>query len=207
MMNQTATGSDNGLVGRAKAGERDAFDALAVKYRSQLLKLTRRYTTNEADAEDIVQDTLLRAFRGLQSYRGASNFYTWLYRIAENSAKSALIVRLRRTRCFSSLTHDNSAAGEVDSPQTVEWETPEAIAITHELQEALRAAFAAIPADQQRAIMLFQIEGLSYHEVAAAMKCPIGTVRSRVSRARDLLERRLEHIVPVDHIRVAHSYT
>src|SRR5579885_1991395 len=92
--------ADEQLVGRAKAGERGAFDALATRYRDRLLHLTRRYAINEADAEDIVQDSLLRAFRGLDSYRGAAQFYTWLYRIAENSAKSALIGRLRRTRLF-----------------------------------------------------------------------------------------------------------
>jgi RNA polymerase sigma-70 factor, ECF subfamily len=182
-MLQHADSLDKKLVRRAQAGDCRAFDALMSKYRARIMQLTLRYARNEADAEDLVQDTFLKAYRGLLSFRGDASFYSWLHRIAINAAKTAFHVNARDA-------HVVSMEG-TRSDQVEESATPENLAVTDEILAAIGAAIDALCEEQRRAIVLREIDGLSYQQVAGAMSCPVGTVRSRVFRAREAIDLRV----------------
>jgi RNA polymerase sigma-70 factor (ECF subfamily) len=154
------------------------------------MKLAIRYSRNHADAEDAVQDIFIRAYRGLRHFRGDSAFYSWLHRIAINSALAA---RARNGR----LVPLSAAVGESGEPsldQMKDLDTPEELALTDEICGAVHAAINSLCAEQRTAIVLREIDGLSYEQVASAMSCPVGTVRSRVFRARDVIDRRLRRV-------------
>ncbi len=169
---------DRRLVLRAQSGDRGAFDALVQRYRHRVMKLAMRYAANRADAEDVVQDTFMKAYGALPRFRGESAFYSWLHRIAINSAMTALALRARHANCE---LMDESA----QTPY--ELDTPENLALCEELCGAVDAAVDALPDEQRMAIWLREIQGLSYPQVGAAMSCPIGTVRSRIFRARNAI--------------------
>jgi RNA polymerase sigma-70 factor, ECF subfamily len=181
-MLQQADSFDEKLVRQAQAGDYRAFNALDSKYRARILQLTLRYARNQADAEDLVQDTFLKAYRALLSFRGDASFYSWLHRIAINAAKTAFHVHARDA-------HHVSIEG--NSEQLEELATPESLAVTDEILAAIGAAIDDLCEDQRRAIVLREIEGLSYQQVAGAMSCPVGTVRSRVFRAREAIHLRV----------------
>jgi RNA polymerase sigma-70 factor (ECF subfamily) len=182
-MLQMADSIDEKLVRQAQAGDGRAFNALVCKYRARIMLLTRRYARNEADAEDLVQDTFFKAYRGLLSFRGDASFYSWLHRIAINAAKTAFHVHARDA-------HVVSMEGSC-SEQIEESATPENLAVTDEILAAIGAAVDALCEEQRRAILLREIDGLSYQQVAGAMSCPVGTVRSRVFRAREAIDLRV----------------
>jgi RNA polymerase sigma-70 factor, ECF subfamily len=184
---------DRALVLRAQSGERSAFNALVRKYRHRVMKLSMRYIRNRADAEDAVQETFMKAYRGLQHFRGDSAFYSWLHRIAVNSAKTALSLRARHSSVFASATKN---ADELNDASAVlkEMDTPEELALTDEICGAVNAAIDALADEQRTAIVLREFEGLTYSQIASAMSCPVGTVRSRVFRARDAIDHQLRHV-------------
>jgi len=184
---------DRVLVMRAQSGERGAFNALVSKYRQRIMNLSMRYTKNLADAEDAVQNTFLKAYCGLQSFRGDAAFYSWLHRIAINSAKTLISIRGRDAILFSSETQCNDRANaNVGMPADLD--TPEELALTEAICDAVNTAIESLGEEQREAILLREFEGLSYSQVASAMSCPLGTVRSRVFRAREAIDGRLRHI-------------
>jgi RNA polymerase sigma-70 factor, ECF subfamily len=184
---------DLSLVRCAQAGESGAFDRLVVKYRPLIVALAMRYTRNHADAEDATQEAFLRAYRGLRHFRGRSAFYTWLYRIASNCARSLLSARSRGSHIS---TIDLQADPDADSPpmQLKELETPEELMLTDEIRGMVNVTLAGLSEEHRTISILRKIEGLSYRDIAAAMSIPVGTVRSRVFRARDRIDLQLRRV-------------
>lgn len=190
--------SDRQLVERAVAGDQRAFELLVIKYQRRIERLIGRMVRDVDLVEDIAQETFLRAWRALHQFRGDAQFYTWLYRIAVNSAKKALMDLKRNP------TVRGNAADSVEEDETLQRgneltteETPESVFAAKEIAEAVNAAMEALPEDLRQAVTLREIEGLSYEEIADLMGCPIGTVRSRIFRAREAISARvrpmLEH--------------
>lgn len=190
---EDSTASDRSLVIRAQSGETRAFDELVRRYRGRIMKLTLRYTHNQADAEDAAQIAFMRAYGGLRSFRGEAAFYSWLHRIAINSATTILCSRRRE---WDLLRSDSSVRVEVNetTESFKELDTPEDLALTEELLEVILSGIKCLSEEQRAAIIMRELEGLSYAEVADAMSCPLGTVRSRVFRAREFVEERLRHV-------------
>ena len=191
-----AEASDLSLVQRAQKGEAGAFDALVRRYQHKVVKLVMRYVRNQTEAEDIAQEAFIKAYRALPRFRGDSAFYTWLYRIAINTAKNALAARARNPVQFD-LDRGNGDEGEAPGDlqdRMTDTATPEALALTEEIRATVTAAIEQLPEDLRTAIMLRELEGLSYEEIATAMDCPVGTVRSRIFRAREAVDARLREI-------------
>ncbi len=185
--------SDLSLVRRVQRGDKGAFDALVLKYQHKLVKLVMRYVRNPAEAEDIAQEAFIKAYRALPQFRGDSAFYTWLYRIAINTAKNAVVSRDRSPIEYDL---DRSTTDESYDMQgrMKDSETPEGLVLTDEIRSTVNAAIDALPEDLRTAIVLRELEGLSYEEIAEAMACPVGTVRSRIFRAREAIDRRLREV-------------
>lgn len=177
---------DQLLVERAQRGDRHAFDLLVLKYQQKIVSLVMRYVRDPTEALDVSQEAFVKAYRALPGFRGESAFYTWLYRIAINTAKNYL-VNLQRKPVDYTLDGQGEDHAERSSYLRDE-ETPEALAMQEELRNAVEQAIAALPEELRTAIMLREIEGLSYEEIATAMDCPVGTVRSRIFRARDAID-------------------
>jgi RNA polymerase sigma-70 factor (ECF subfamily) len=189
----SADASDLSLVRRVQRGDKGAFDALVLKYQHKLVKLVMRYVRNPAEAEDIAQEAFIKAYRALPQFRGDSAFYTWLYRIAINTAKNAVVSRDRSPIEYNIDRHDNDESYEMQG-RMKDSETPEGLVLTDEIRTTVNAAIDALPEDLRTAIVLRELEGLSYEEIAAAMDCPVGTVRSRIFRAREAIDRRLREV-------------
>lgn len=185
--------SDLSLVRRVQRGDKGAFDALVLKYQHKVVKLVMRYVRNPAEAEDVAQEAFIKAYRALPQFRGDSAFYTWLYRIAINTAKNAVVSRDR-----SPVEYDLDAQNSDDSydmqSRLKDSETPEGLVLTEEIRGTVNAAIDALPEDLRTAIVLRELEGLSYEEIAESMGCPVGTVRSRIFRAREAIDRRLREV-------------
>jgi len=184
---------DQDLVARVQAGEKSAFDLLVRKYQHKIAKLISRYIYDHAEVEDVTQETFVKAYRAISGFRGESAFYTWLYRIAINTAKNYLVSQGRRLP-NSDLNSDEAEANE-ESGNLREIATPEHSALTSEIAETVISAMRALPEDLRTAITLREIEGLSYDEIAAVMDCPIGTVRSRIFRAREAIDKELKPLL------------
>jgi RNA polymerase sigma-70 factor (ECF subfamily) len=184
---------DLGLVQRVQRGDKTAFDMLVRKYQHKVVKLVMRYLRNQSDAEDVAQEAFIKAYRAIPQFRGDSAFYTWLYRIAINTAKNALVSRDRSPVEFDL---DLQSVEESNSMQArlADAETPESLLQTEEVRSAVNQAIEALPEDLRTAIVLRELEGLSYEEIAAAMDCPVGTVRSRIFRAREAIDKRLSEV-------------
>ncbi len=181
--------SDRELVERAQRGERRAFDLLMLKYQHRIAKLVARYVRDPADVLDVAQDAFMKAYRAIPRFRGDSAFYTWMYRIAINTAKNHLAAQARRPRDSGlDVTDAEQLDGAVELRETV---TPEGLALTGEIQRTVAAAIEALPEDLRVAISLRELEGLSYEDIARAMECPVGTVRSRIFRAREAINARI----------------
>lgn len=185
--------TDLSLVQRVQGGDRKAFDLLVLKYQHKVVKLVMRYVRSPAEAEDIAQEAFIKAYRALPQFRGDSAFYTWMYRIAINTAKNFIASRDR-----SPLVYD---LDQSERQQTYEAQgrmrdsaTPEALAMTDEIRNTVNAAIEDLPTDLRTAIVLRELEGLSYEEIAASMDCPVGTVRSRIFRAREAIDARLREV-------------
>ncbi|MBT6288455.1 MAG: sigma-70 family RNA polymerase sigma factor [Oceanospirillales bacterium] len=183
--------NDQLLVDRARLGDRHAFDLLVLKYQSRLLSLVNRLVSNQSDALDVLQDTFVKAYRSLHTFRGESAFYTWLYRIAVNTAKNHLASKLKESKDVSV---DDEATGELSVLQ--DFSAPDEEAGAEELQRAILHAIEQLPDDLKQALTLRELEGMSYDEIALAMNCPIGTVRSRIFRARDQVVQEISQQFP-----------
>ena len=166
---------------------------LVLKYQHKVVKLVMRYVRNPAEAEDIAQDAFIKAYRALPQFRGDSAFYTWLYRIAINTAKNAVVARDRNPVDFDLDMTNNEESYEMQG-RLKDSETPEALVLTDEIRTTVNAAIANLPDDLRTAIVLRELEGLSYEEIAATMDCPVGTVRSRIFRAREAIDSRLREV-------------
>jgi RNA polymerase sigma-70 factor (ECF subfamily) len=189
----SADASDLSLVRRVQRGDKGAFDALVLKYQHKLVKLVMRYVRNPAEAEDIAQEAFIKAYRALPQFRGDSAFYTWLYRIAINTAKNAVVSRDRSPVEYD-LDRSNTDESYDMQGRMKDSETPEGLVLTDEIRSTVNAAIDSLPEDLRTAIVLRELEGLSYEEIAVAMACPVGTVRSRIFRAREAIDRRLREV-------------
>ena len=174
--------NDQLLVDRARLGDRHAFDLLVLRYQSRLLALVSRMVSNQADALDVLQDTFLKAYRSLNNFRGESAFYTWLYRIAINTCKNHIMAKAKESKDVSI---DDDGARELSALHDLS--TPDGEFGAEQLQGAILRAIELLPDDLKSALILRELEGMSYDAIAEAMGCPIGTVRSRIFRARDHL--------------------
>ena len=181
--------TDQLLVERVQAGDKKAFDLLVSKYHRKVIRLISRLVRDPAEVEDIAQEAFIKAYRSMSQFRGDSAFYTWLYRIAVNTAKNALVASNRRPVPLSDLTRseDDSDAEPWIPEAGIDSQTPEAMLSSRQVAQTVDKAMQALAPDLRTAIMLREIEGLSYEEIAEAMNCPIGTVRSRIFRAREAI--------------------
>lgn len=185
--------TDQILVQRVKRGEKAAFDALVLRYQSRIVSLVSRFVRNPTDALDVTQEAFLKAYRALPTFRGESAFYTWMYRIAVNTAKNHLAARGRRPQEMDSPDPDLEQY-EMETA-AVEMDTPEHLLLTQEIQDTVVGAIKALPEDLRTAITLRELDGMSYEEIAVAMECPVGTVRSRIFRAREAIDRELKPLL------------
>ena len=182
------------LVERVQSGDREAFSLLVGKYQRKLLRLVMRLVRDPAEAEDVTQEAFIKAYRALPNFRGDSAFYTWLYRIGVNTAKNWLVANGRRMPVMSEIVDDESDGIE-ESVLLRDDETPDRVLMSRQIGETVNAAMDALPEDLRTAISLREIDGLSYEEIAQVMDCPIGTVRSRIFRAREAIAVRLKPLL------------
>ena len=184
---------DQELVERVQSGEKAAFDILVRKYEHKLANVISRYIHDQSEVLDVAQDAFIKAYRALPNFRGDSAFYTWLYRIAINTAKNHLVAASRRP------PKDDINAEEAEQFDAgsglKEYATPERLALRSELAGTIQDAIEALPEELRVAIVLRELEGLSYEEIASAMECPIGTVRSRIFRARDAIDKQIRPLL------------
>ncbi len=187
---------DQTLVKRVQEGDKRAFDLLVTKYQHKVIGIISRYIHDWAECQDVAQDTFIRAYRAIGNFRGDSQFYTWLYRIATNTAKNFLVSQGRRP-----------PLDDVDADDAVQYEgggrlreasTPENEFLRQEMERAVTRAVQGLPEELRTAFTLREVDGLSYEEIAEAMNCPIGTVRSRIFRARDAIDQQLRPLVGKD---------
>ncbi len=184
---------DQSLVERVQRGDQKAFDLLVLKYQHKVANLVTRYLKDPNDALDVTQEAFIKAYRALPDFRGDSAFYTWLYRIAINTAMNYLVAQGRRT---PSLDVEAEVAEQMDiGGRLREYDTPENNLLKEEMARTVRDAVESLPDDLRTAITLREMEGLSYEEIAKAMDCPVGTVRSRIFRARAVINQRLEPLL------------
>jgi len=185
--------SDTKLVELVQRGDRNAFNVLVLKYQHKVMKLVMRYVRDQAEAEDIAQEAFIKAYRALPSFRGESAFYTWLYRIAINTAKNSLMSGRKRLVDYDlDLQDPDDYTGQV---LLKHGDTPERMLLTDEIRQTVQEAMRSLPDDLREAIMLRELDGLSYEEIAEVMECPVGTVRSRIFRAREAIDSKLRPLL------------
>lgn len=187
--------ADQELVARVQKGDKRAFDFLVQKYQHRIVKLIARYVRDPDESLDVAQETFIKAYRALANFRGESAFYTWLYRIAINTAKNHLVAQGRRPP-GADIDVDDAVQMDMESSSSLhETDTPEALALRDEIQQTVFTAIENLPDELRMAITLRELEGLSYEEIAQAMSCPIGTVRSRIFRAREAIDVKLKPLL------------
>lgn len=184
---------DEDLVLRVQQGDKSAFDFLVIKYQHRIIQLVNRYVKDPSEAQDVAQEAFIKAYRALGNFRGDSAFYTWLYRIAINTAKNYLVSRSRRSANYHVDIQDAEAFE--NAPQLQGMDTPEQLLLNQEIVNTIKTAIDELPEDMRTAIMLREFEGMSYEEIAQAMDCPIGTVRSRIFRAREAIDDKLNPLL------------
>jgi RNA polymerase sigma-70 factor (ECF subfamily) len=185
--------ADSELVQRAQRGDKRAFDLLVIKYQRRVAGVVSRYIRDPSETMDVVQEAFIKAYRALPQFRGDSAFYTWLYRIAINTAKNFLVSQSRRP---PDADVDADLAAQVDAGELLEERaTPEAQLMEQELEATVWRAIEALPDDLRTAITLRELEGMSYEDIANTMDCPIGTVRSRIFRAREAIDEKLKPLL------------
>lgn len=184
---------DQKLVRRVKRGDKQAFDILVLKYQHKIVQLISRYIKDPSESLDVAQESFIKAYKALANFRGESAFYTWLYRIAINTAKNYLASRVRR-----------SSENEIDAQVAEHYEgasrlrdqdTPEHILLSEEIGTTIHRAIEDLPEELKIAISLREFEGMSYEEIAQTMNCPVGTVRSRIFRAREAIDKKLQPLI------------
>ena len=188
---------DQQLVERAQRGDKRAFELLVLKYQRKLGRLLSRFVRDPAEVEDVTQEAFIKAYRALPGFRGESAFYTWLYRIGINTAKNYLVALGRRAPTTTGFDNEE-AEGFEDADQLRDANTPESEMEGREIASTVNRAMDALPKDLRTAITLREIEGLSYEEIASVMNCPVGTVRSRIFRARDAIAAELRPLLGTD---------
>lgn len=181
---------DQLLVERAQRGEKTAFELLVVKYQRRLVRLLSRFIRDPTEVEDVAQEAFIKAYRALPSFRGESAFYTWLYRIGINTAKNYLVSLGRRAPTVTEM-ESGDGEGSEESGQVPDYNTPENELMSRQIAETVNLAVEELPEELRTAITLRELEGLSYEEIATIMNCPIGTVRSRIFRAREAIAQKL----------------
>jgi RNA polymerase sigma-70 factor (ECF subfamily) len=184
---------DEDLVLRVQHGDKSAFDLLVIKYQHKIVQLVNRYVKDPSEAQDVAQESFIKAYRALGNFRGDSAFYTWLYRIAINTAKNYLVSRSRRSSDYQVDIQDAEAIE--NAPQLQGMETPERLLLNQEIIDTIKTAIDKLPEEMRVAIMLREFEGMSYEEIAEAMDCPVGTVRSRIFRAREAIDNKLNPLL------------
>ena len=187
---------DQALVERAQGGDKLAFDQLVSKYQRKLGRLLSRFIRDPAEVEDVTQEAFIKAYRALPSFRGDSAFYTWLYRIGINTAKNYLVSQGRRAPTSTEFDSEEAETFE-DGDQLRDINTPESLLLSKQIGETVNAAMDSLPDDLRTAIMLREIEGMSYEDIAEHMQCPIGTVRSRIFRAREAVAAKLRPLLDI----------
>ncbi len=189
--------SDQMLVARTVAGDQKAYELLVVKYQRRIQRLIGRMVRDSDLVEDIAQETFIRAYRALGQFRGEAQFYTWLYRIAVNTAKKALVDLRRDPLIYESARRSSDDEEETSSVENelTSAETPETVLAAKEIATAVNSAMEALPEELRQAVTLREIEGLSYEEIAEVMNCPIGTVRSRIFRAREAISAKVKPLL------------
>ena len=185
----TASDTDQQLVQRAQRGDLRAFDLLVLKYQGRIAALVSRYVSDVGEVEDVTQEAFIKAYRALGKFRGDSAFYTWLYRIAANAAKNHLVAKGRRPGAHATI---EDAEGFDEGGMLSESASPEALAMGGELAEVVESALKALPDELKAALMLREFDGLSYDDIADVLGCPVGTVRSRIFRAREAVDQRVK---------------
>jgi len=185
----TAPDTDQQLVQRAQRGDLRAFDLLVLKYQGRIAALVSRYVSDAGEVEDVTQEAFIKAYRALGKFRGDSAFYTWLYRIAANAAKNHLVAKGRRPGADATI---EDAEGFDEGGLLLESASPEALAMGGELAEVVESALNALPDELKAALMLREFDGLSYDDIADVLGCPVGTVRSRIFRAREAIDQRVK---------------
>ena len=185
----TASDTDQQLVQRAQRGDLRAFDLLVLKYQGRIAALVSRYVADAGEVEDVTQEAFIKAYRALGKFRGDSAFYTWLYRIAANAAKNHLVAKGRRPGANATI---EDAEGLDEGGLLSESASPEALAMGGELAEVVESALNGLPDELKAALMLREFDGLSYDDIADVLGCPVGTVRSRIFRAREAIDQRVK---------------
>lgn len=188
---------DAELVARVQRGDKRAFDLLVLKYQRKIMRLLSRMIRDPSEIEDVAQEAFVKAYRALPQFRGESAFYTWLYRIAINTARNWQVANGRRPSAPTTIENeDGETFSQIDNLMDIS--TPESMLASRQVVETVNAAIDALPEDLKTAIVLREIEGLSYEEIAESMECPIGTVRSRIFRAREAIAAQLRPILDTD---------
>lgn len=183
---------DQALVERVQRGDQSAFGILVTKYQSRIMHLVSRYVHNQAEVEDVTQEAFIKAYRGLKNFRGESAFYTWMYRVAINTAKNHL-VSMGRKAPGSDI--DAQEAEQYEGATALkEYATPERLLMSEQMRDCIHETITNLPEDLKMAITLREYDGLSYEDIASTMECPIGTVRSRIFRAREAIDKALEEL-------------
>ena len=185
---------DRQLVERAQRGDKQAFGLLVEKYQRKLARLLSRFIRDPAEVEDVTQEAFIKAYRALPAFRGDSAFYTWLYRIGINTAKNYLMAMGRRAPTSTEVEAED-AEGFEDGEQLRDINTPESVLLSNEIAETVNSTIQQLPVELRTAIQMREIEGMSYEDIAKAMDCPIGTVRSRIFRAREAIAEQLRPLL------------
>jgi RNA polymerase sigma-70 factor (ECF subfamily) len=181
---------DQQLVARAQGGDKQAFETLVLKYQRKLVRLLSRFIRDASDVEDVTQEAFIKAYRALPTFRGDSAFYTWLYRIGVNTAKNYLVANGRRAPTMSEIDGEGGEGSE-ETESFKDLNTPESELASRQIAASVNQTLQSLPEELRTAITLREIEGLSYEEIAQIMNCPIGTVRSRIFRAREAIAQEL----------------
>ena len=191
---------DRQLVARAQRGDKRAFELLVEKYQRKLARLLSRFIRDPSEVEDVTQEAFIKAYRALPAFRGDSAFYTWLYRIGINTAKNYLMAMGRRAPTSTEVEAEE-AEGFEEGEQLRDINTPESVLLSNEIAQTVNATIEGLPEELRRAIQMREIEGMSYEDIAQAMDCPIGTVRSRIFRAREAIDARLRPLMDSQRVR------